>query len=171
MMIPSLDIEVKALAERARDYGEPVEWIDTVMLKEVIGGPLVYLHGTRKDFRELAAALYALTGTGPDESDERRVGEFERKTIRDKNAGRGEVTANLTTMRPLLGAISPLEYEVPKAWWCCAAEFGEHEPTCPNYRGRGSELLDSAARSLVDGKPVLATPEEIREALEVSHGE
>jgi hypothetical protein len=59
MMIPSLDIEVKALAERARDYGEPVEWIGTIMLKEVIGGPLVYLHGTREDFRKLAAALYA----------------------------------------------------------------------------------------------------------------
>ena len=145
-MIPSLDIEVKALAERARDYGEPVEWIGTIVLKEVIGGPLVCLHGTREDFRELAAALYALTGTGPDESDERREGEFEREAIRDKNAGRGEIAASMTTLGPIFRSI-----------------FNGPE------RSESSSLLDSAARSLVDGEPVLATAEEISEALEASH--
>jgi hypothetical protein len=33
------------------------------------------------------------------------------------------------------------------AWWCCKAEFGEHEPTCANY---GS-------------KPMPITPEELAE--------
>jgi hypothetical protein len=26
-------------------------------------------------------------------------------------------------------------------WWCCAAEFGEHEPTCANYPGNGKHKL------------------------------
>uniref|UniRef100_A0A6M3JN61 Uncharacterized protein n=1 Tax=viral metagenome TaxID=1070528 RepID=A0A6M3JN61_9ZZZZ len=24
--------------------------------------------------------------------------------------------------------------EQAKQWWCCDAEFGEHEETCPNYK-------------------------------------
>jgi hypothetical protein len=38
-------------------------------------------------------------------------------------------------------------------------------------QSRAARTLDEAALSLANGEPVLATPEEIREALEVSHGE
>ena len=28
-------------------------------------------------------------------------------------------------------------------WWCCAAEFGEHEPTCPNHPdAKGLRLIE-----------------------------
>lgn len=26
------------------------------------------------------------------------------------------------------------------SWWCCKAEFGEHEPTCKNYRPNDKPL-------------------------------
>jgi len=167
-MIPSIDIEVSALAERARDYGEPVEWIGTIMLKEVIGGPLVYLHGTREDFRKLAAALYALTGTGPDESDERRKQDIAREAIRDKNVGRGEIAASMTTLRPLMGIVNAGN-DTGAMMGCTNPrihEFGLRHGW-GRHQTRGAELLDSAARSLVDGEPVLATAEESSEALEL----
>lgn len=34
--------------------------------------------------------------------------------------------------------------ETPKrgGWWCCGADFGEHEPTCPNHGGGKEERRD-----------------------------
>lgn len=40
------------------------------------------------------------------------------------------------------------------SWWCCKADFGSHEPSCPNYRSdQTSTTLDSTCTK--HGKPIV----------------
>jgi hypothetical protein len=35
--------------------------------------------------------------------------------------------------------VAPSDSKKETGWWCCSAEFGEHEPTCKNFVNRLSE--------------------------------